>query len=83
MYKENSLVVAKGGAVGGAMEREVGVSRGELLCMKEINNKVPLYSSENYIQCLVMNHNGKEYQKSVYVCIIESLCCTEETNRAL
>ena len=26
-----------------------------------INNKVLLYSTENYIQCPIRNHNGKEY----------------------
>ena len=35
---------------------------------KYINNKVLLYSTENYIQCPVINHNGKEYgQEHVYV----------------
>ena len=28
---------------------------------KKENNKVLLYSTENYIQCSVINHNGKEY----------------------
>ena len=28
-----------------------------------INNKVLLYSTGNYIQYLVINHNGKEYEK--------------------
>ena len=28
-----------------------------------INNKVLLYSTENYIQYPVINHNGKEYEK--------------------
>ena len=27
----------------------------------QINNKVPLYSTGNYIQYPVINHNGKEY----------------------
>ena len=27
------------------------------------NNKVQLYSTGNYIQYLVINHNGKEYEK--------------------
>ena len=31
-----------------------------------INNKVPLYSTGNYIQYPIINHNGKEY---VYICI--------------
>ena len=28
-----------------------------------MNNKVLLYSTRNYIQYLVINHNGKEYEK--------------------
>ena len=36
--------------------------------MEWINNKVLLYSTGNYIQYLVINHNGKEYKKEcIYV----------------
>ena len=28
-----------------------------------ISNKGLLYSTGNYIQCTVINHNGKEYEK--------------------
>ena len=31
--------------------------------MEWINNKVLLYSIENYIQYPMINHNGKEYLK--------------------
>ena len=31
--------------------------------MEWINNKVLLYSTENYIQYPMINHNGKEYLK--------------------
>ena len=34
------------------------------------NNKVLLYSTGNYIQYLVINHNGKRYKKEyIYVCV--------------
>ena len=33
------------------------------LCLEWINNKVLLYSIENYIQYPMINHNGKEYLK--------------------
>ena len=36
------------------------------------NNKVPLYSTENYIQHPMINHNGKDIKKKniyVYVCM--------------
>ena len=58
---ENRLVVDKGEGVGGRMEWEVGVSRYKLLYIEWINNKVLLYSTENYIQYPMINHNGKEY----------------------
>ena len=57
-------------------------------------NKVLLYSTGNYIQYPVINHNGKEYEKEyIYMCIYmcvcvymyktESLCCTPETIEVL
>ena len=58
---ENRSVVAKGEGVGGGMKWEVGVSRCKLLYIEWINNKVLLYSTGNYIQYPVVNHNGKEY----------------------
>ena len=33
------------------------------LYIEWINNKVLLYSTENYIQYPMVNHNGKEYLK--------------------
>ena len=42
--------------------------------IRPLNNKVLLYSTENYIQYSMINHNGKEYKKkNVYICITESL----------
>ena len=77
-------MVAKGEGVGGGMEWEVGVSRRKLLYIECINNKVLLYSTENYIQYPMINHNGREYfKKNVYICITESLCCTAEINTTL
>ena len=59
---ENRLVVAKGKEVGGGMKWEIGVSRCKLLYIEWVN-KVLLYSTENYIQYPMINHNGKEYFK--------------------
>ena len=61
MDKENRLVVAEGEELGGGMGWEVGISRCKLLYMEWINSKALLYSTENYIQNLIINHNGKEY----------------------
>ena len=45
------------------MEWEDEVSKCKLLYIEWINNKVLLYSTGNYIQYPVINHNGKEYLK--------------------
>ena len=45
------------------MDWEFEISRGKLLHIEEINSKVLLYGTGNYIQYLVINHNGKEYEK--------------------
>ena len=58
---------------------EFGVSRCKLLYIGWINNMVILYSTRNYIQYSVINHNGKEYIKE-YIYTTESLCCTVEMN---
>ena len=51
------------GGGGEGMDWEFGISRCKLLYIGWINNKVLLYSTGNYIQCPVINHNGKEYEK--------------------
>ena len=50
-----------GRRVGGGTVWEFGVSRCKLFYREWINNKVLLYSTGNYIQYPVINHNGKEY----------------------
>ena len=40
--------------------------------MEWINNKVLLYTIENYIQYPVISHNEKEYEKALCVYICES-----------
>ena len=82
---ENRLVVDNGEAVRGGKDWEFGISRCKPLYIGYINNKVLLYSTENYyIQYPVINHNGKEYEKEyIYVRITESLCCTAEINTTL
>ena len=46
------------------MDWEFEINRGKLLYLECINNKVLLYSTGNYIQYPVVNHNGKEYEKN-------------------
>ena len=52
----------------------------KLLYIGLINNKILLDSTGNYIQYLVIIHNGKEYEKEY---IYESLFCTAEINKTL
>ena len=55
-------MVAKGdGGSWGGMDWEFVISRGKLLYIEWINNKILLYNTENYIQNSVINLNGKEY----------------------
>ena len=62
------LVVAKWEAGGRGMVWEFGMSRCKLVYIGWINNKVLLYSTGNYIQHPVINHNGKEYEKEyIYI----------------
>ena len=64
--------------------REFGLSRGKLLYIEWINNKILLYSTGNYIQYPMINHNGKECKNNVFICITESkLLCTAEKNTTL
>ena len=58
---------------------EFGISRCRLLYVEWINNKVLLYSTGNYIQYPVINHDGKEYEKR----ITESLCYRAVINTTL
>ena len=53
----------QGGGGGRGMDWEFGISRCKLLYTEWINNKVLLYSTGNYIQYPMINHNGKEYEK--------------------
>ena len=69
-----------GGGAGGGKDWEFGISRCKLLYTGWLNNKVLLYSTGNYIQYPVINHNGKEYEKECIYMYNESLCCTAVIN---
>ena len=67
-HKEQTCGYQEGVGGGGRMDLEFGISRCKLLYIEWINNKVLLYSTGNYIQYPVINHNGKEYEKEyIYV----------------
>ena len=60
-----------------------GISICKLVYIGQIN-KVLLYSTENYSQYPVINHNGIEYEKDyIYICITEPLCCIAEINKTV
>ena len=54
---------------GRGMDWEFGVGRRKLLHLEWIHNKVLLYSTGNYIQYSVTNHNGKECEKEYIIYI--------------
>ena len=63
-------MVAKGEGLGGWMDWESGISRCKIFYIEWINNKVLLYSTENYIQYPVIKENGKACkEKRMCVCI--------------
>ena len=52
------------------MDRDSEISRCKLLYIEWITGKVLLYSTGNYIQYPIINHDGKEYEKYyIDVCI--------------
>ena len=85
---ENRLAVAGGEE----WDWEFGISRGQTIIHrmdKQIDNKVLLYSTGSYCQCVVINHNRNEYDKEcvciyiyiyIYIYITESLYCIAEVN---
>ena len=82
---ENRLMAAK---VGGErvewsrLDLKFGVSRCKPLHLEWISNKILLYSTGNYIQSFVMEHDGRYYEKkNVYICITGSLCYIAEIDR--
>ena len=62
---------------------DFGVGTCKPLHLEWINNKVQPYIKGNCIQTPGVNHNGKEYKKSVYIVITESHSCIEEISITL
>ena len=65
---ENRLIAAKVEESGEEWIGSLELARGKLLYIGWIK-KVLLYSPRNYDQYHVINHNGKEYEKNVYMYI--------------
>ena len=71
----------KGGRAEEVKDWEFGISRRKLLYIGWIKNKVLLYSTGNYIQYPVVNHNGKEYgnrkeKRSLLLLVGKPMCST-------
>ena len=76
-HREQTCGCRRGGRGGGGMGWEFGISRCKLVYRGWINNKVLLYSTGNYIQYPVINHNGKECEKEcvyTYICVCVYIC---------
>ena len=61
--QKTNLWLPKGKGGEGGINQEFGISRYKLLYIRQINNKVLLYSVGNYTQYLVINYKGKEYEQ--------------------
>ena len=68
----------QGGEGWGGMDWEFGFSRCKLLYIEWININVLLYKRGNYIQCLVINFNGKECDKYVYIQMYNNHCAVQQ-----
>ena len=53
------------------------------LYIRQVTNKNLLYSTGNSTQYSVKAYMGKESKRQVGICLINSLCCTPETNTTL
>ena len=71
-------MVAKGERGGNGMDWEFGVSRCKLLHLEWISNEVLLYSTENYIYSLWLDHDGSNIRKEmcvgIYMCVCVYTC---------
>ena len=56
-HREQTCGCQGGGGGRGGLDWEFGTSRCKLLYIERVNNKVLLYSTGNYIQYLMINHN--------------------------
>ena len=65
-YQRGKLCVWGGGC---QINQEFGINMYNLLYIKEINNKDPLYSTGNYTQYFVITYEGKESErkKNIYI----------------
>ena len=64
------------------INQEFGINRYTLLYTKQVITKEPLYSTDNYVQYLVITYNGRESEKGyVYTYIYMYAYMTLNRNR--
>jgi len=56
---EIGIISCQGGGGGSGMDGEFGVGKSKLLYLEWISNEVLLYSTENYIQSLGTDNDGR------------------------
>ena len=72
-HREQTCHCVGGGGVEGRTE---SLELADTNYIEWINSEVLLYSTGNYIQHPVINHNGKEYEKNVDGGLMDKLCPT-------
>ena len=70
------LPAGRGQGDGRVLDWEFGIRRCKVFYIEWINDKVSLYSTENYIQYPVINYNGQNFKKNVYTYNWITLLCT-------
>ena len=80
-YGEQICVCQQGGS---GIDRVFGVGRCKLLHLEWISYVVLLCSTGTYVQSLVIEHDGRKYEKeNVYVYMTGSIYYTTETDTTL
>ena len=65
---ENKFLVTKGEEGGGGIDEVYEINKHIQPQIRQINNKVLLYSTEKYIQYLLITYSGKESEKEyIYI----------------
>ena len=60
------------------MDWQLGVNRSKLLLLEWISNEILLFSTENYVQSLMTEHDNARKKECAHVCVTGSPCCTVE-----
>ena len=82
-HREQTYACQAGRRLGEGWSRRLVLAEANYY-IEGIKDEVPLYTTENYVQYPMINHNRDEYKKEyVHIYITKSLCCTAEINITL